>query len=177
MTMSMFSTPVVVGVDSAGASRAALVAAAELCRLSGADLHLVHVRTASPLLHGQPMTPRQRERSDDEARALLEHEAEVARSLGVEPAGTHLRFGNRIDHAVALVQEELGAGLLVVGAPTTGAVTRWFSSNTGTVRRSPASVLVVRQHTVATGDGPADGVAASAGGELERESEVVEHRG
>lgn len=147
--MAFFPTPIVVGTDGTPSSRHALLAAVELAEATGSALHIAHVRLTAGTLHGRPMTPGQRERADDEATALLEREREVAVEHGAEVAGTHLRYGERIDLAFVELQEELGAGLLVVGDPDTGSLlqrlTGQTTTTTGTVRRSGASVLVVRE--------------------------------
>jgi nucleotide-binding universal stress UspA family protein len=147
--VTFFPTPVVVGTEGTAASRHALLAAVELARATGSELHIAHVRLTSGTLHGRPMTPTQRERADDEARALLDREQEVAVEHGAEVAGTHLRYGERIDLAFASLQEDLGAGLLVIGDSPEGSLASRLmggsSGSTGTVRRSRASVLVVRE--------------------------------
>jgi nucleotide-binding universal stress UspA family protein len=147
--MTFFPTPIVVGTEGTPASRHALLAAVELAGATGSPLHIAHVRLTSGSLHGRPMTPGQRERADDEARALLDREQEVAVEHGAEVAGTHLRYGERVDLAFASLQEELGAGLLVVGDSPEGSLAsrlmRGASGSAGTVRRSRASVLVVRE--------------------------------
>lgn len=147
--MPYFPTAVVVGIDGSAPSRHAVRVAAELCRATSSPLHLLHVKLPQPLLRGQPpLTPAQRERTDRESRQLLDAEAAVAAELGVEVAGTHLRYAQRPVDAFARVQQELSAGLLVVGErPGTSTLGRQLMSGasvTGAVRRSPASVLVVR---------------------------------
>lgn len=149
--MIFFPTPVLVGVDGDAASHHALLAAAELCRATGSPLHLVHVALTSGTLRGRPMTPAQREHADDESRRLLEREAGAAGEVGVEVDGTHLRYAERLDTGFVEVQEQLGAGLLVIGDGVTGTqASRLMQAGggagpAGTVRRSGASVLVVRE--------------------------------
>jgi nucleotide-binding universal stress UspA family protein len=147
--VTFFPTPVVVGTEGTEASRHALLAAAELANATGSPLHIAHVRLTSGSLHGRPMTPGQRERADEEAEALLAGERAAAEERGAEVAGTHLRDGDRVDHAFAALQEELGAGLLVIGEGSTGTLAQRLTggTSTGTVRRSRASVLVVRERS------------------------------
>lgn len=149
--MTFFPTPVVVGTEGTAASRHALLAAVELTRATGSPLHIAHVRLTSGTLHGRPMTPPQRERADEEGQGLLERERDVAVEHGGEVAGTHLRYGERLDLAFASLQEELGAGLLVIGEGTTGTLAQRLmgagGTSTGAVRRSRASVLVVRERS------------------------------
>jgi len=148
--MSFFPTPVIVGTDGTAAGRHALLAAVELCRATGSELHIVHVKLASGMLRGRPMTPAQRERTDEEARQLLERELMAAEEAGMAVVGTHLRYGENAEQAFVSTQQELGAGLLVIGESRTGSLAQRLTSATGgsateAVRRSPASVLVVRQ--------------------------------
>ncbi len=146
--MSFFPTLVLVGVDGTAHSRHAVMAAAELCSSTGSELHLVHVKVRSPTLRGQPMSPVTRERTDEEAQAMLEQERANAETLGVTVSGTHVRYGDAVHEAFVRAQEELGAGLLVVGERGTGSLGRRLAGagDPGTAaRRSTASVLVVRE--------------------------------
>jgi nucleotide-binding universal stress UspA family protein len=147
--MSFFPTTVLVGVDGTPASRHALAVAAELCLATSSPLHLVHVKLRSGLIRGRPMNPPQRERTDQEAQELLERESDLVTSLGAEVAGTHVRYAERVHEAFVAVQDELAAGLLVLGERGSGSLARMLShvgpSSTGAVRRSRASVLVVRE--------------------------------
>lgn len=148
--MTFFPTPVLVATDGDAAGHHALRAAVELCRATGSPLHVAHVVLTRGTLHGRPMTPGQRERHDTSATELLEREAASAREAGAEVAGTHLRYSERVDRALIEVQEELGAGLLVIGEGTTGTLAGRLlqpagTGSAGTVRRARASVLVVRE--------------------------------
>lgn len=148
--MTFFPTPVVVGTDGDDAGRHALRAAVELCQATGSPLHIAHVVLTSGTLRGRPMTPGQRERSDEEGEQLLQREAAAAVEAGIEVAGTHLRYAERVDRALVEVQEGLGAGLLVIGERGSGTLAQRLmqaggTGSAGTVRRSRASVLVVRE--------------------------------
>lgn len=144
--MPFFPTPVVVGTDGTPESRHALEAAAEIARATGSPLHLLHVKVTSATLRGRPMTPAQREGTEDEGERLLARESEAAEDLGVEVAGTHLRHGEQLERTMAAAAEELEAGLLVVGEGAAGRVAELLRSGhgTSTLRRSRGSVLVVR---------------------------------
>jgi nucleotide-binding universal stress UspA family protein len=151
----MFPTAIVVAVDRSAAARAAVDAAAELARATDSPLHLVHVATSSSTVLGRPITPAQAEALDADNRALLAQASERVRELGVEVASESVRRGESVDRALVDAQGELDAELLVVGASSGGTVARSLLGTTPTtaVRRSPASVLVVR----AAGEGPAGG--------------------
>lgn len=147
--MTFFPTPVVVGTEGTAASRHALLAAVELARATGSPLHIAHVRLTSGTLHGRPMTPTQRERADAEGQGLLERERAVVVEHGGEVTGTHLRYGERLDLAFVQLQEDLGAGLLVIGEGQSGSLAQRLTGgrSSSTVRRSRASVLVVRERS------------------------------
>jgi nucleotide-binding universal stress UspA family protein len=73
--------------------------------------------------------------------------SETSRKHDVEVADVHVRFGPSIDETLQQTQEELDAGLLVVGAHRSGAVASRLitgAGGSGVVRRSTASNLVVR---------------------------------
>lgn len=144
--MALFPTAVVVGTDGSEQSRKALEAAVELCAATGSSLHLLHVKLTDRGLRGRPMTPRQRETTDEEGQRLLEREAQAAAELGLEVSGTHLRYGEQLGPAMAGASGELDAGLLVIGEPSSGRMPQWLSRgySTSTVRRAPGSVMVVR---------------------------------
>ncbi len=155
--MTFFPTAIIVGVDGTPASRHALArGGGAVPRPRDPPLHIAHVRLTSGTLHGRPMTPEQRERAESEGQQLLDQEREAADELGADVAGTHLRHGDRIDRAFADLQEELGAGLLVVGDSTSGSLVQRLTGeaqrSTGAVRRSRASVLVVRERSGMTPD-------------------------
>ncbi|MFA9428780.1 universal stress protein [Egicoccus sp. AB-alg2] len=144
--MPFLPTTVLVATDGSESSRAALLAAVDLCRATSSPLHLVHAKSTSPTLRGRPMTPGQRTATEDEGEQLLKREAEAAADAGWEVEGTHLRHGDSADRVIGQVQAELGAGLLVVAAGRSGSVAGRLLRPTGagTVRRAPGSVLVVR---------------------------------
>jgi nucleotide-binding universal stress UspA family protein len=147
-----FPTRVLVGVDRSGSSTAALAAAAELCRATTSELHLVHVRSTSSTVTGRPVTPEQGSRMEAEAAVVLARATDVVEAGGGEVSGTHVRFAERVERALALAQEELEAGLLVVGSRRGGSVARSLLGGggaTGTVARAGGSVLVVRAPSAA----------------------------
>lgn len=144
--MTSFPTKVLVGVDrSDGASRALDVGAA-VAAATSSELHLVHVKVLSGLVGGRPVSPASQESMVEEGEALLGELRRRVEETGQAVAGTHVRGGTSIDEALARTQEELGAGLLVVGASRTGSIARRLvgSTSTDTARKAMGSVLVVR---------------------------------
>jgi universal stress protein E len=144
--VSKFTERILVAVDTREGSRHVVRVAAELAAALDADLHMVHVRSTRATVQGRPVTPAQREGMQDEGTGLLEELSEEAARAGRGVAAQHLRLGERIDRELVDAQAELGAGLLVVGVGRGGTVRQLLSGGgaTGTVRRSPGSVLVVR---------------------------------
>lgn len=145
--MTFFPTTVLVGVDSTKESRHAVTAAVQLCLATGSPLHLVHVKLTSGMLRGRPMSPQQRSQSEDEGLMLLEQHGRQAAEAGLEPAKLHLRYAENTEHELARLQQQLVAGLLVIGEGSTGGLARRLFGTGGgpsAVRRSPGSVMVVR---------------------------------
>lgn len=145
--MSKFTERILVAVDTPEGSRHVVRVAAELASALDADLHLIHVRSARSTVQGRPITPAQRETMEDAGGRLLEGLAAEAEAAGRPVVEQHLRIGERIHRELVDAQAELEAGLLVVGAGKGGTASRLLSSAggaTGAVRRSPGSVLVVR---------------------------------
>jgi nucleotide-binding universal stress UspA family protein len=145
--VSKFTERILVAVDTPEGSRHVVRVAAELAAALDADLHMVHVRSSRAPVQGRPVTPAQRESMEDEGAGLLEALAQEAERAGRPVVEQHLRIGDRIDRELVALQERLGAGLLVVGVGRQGGTVRQLLAGggaTGTVRRSPGSVLVVR---------------------------------
>lgn len=142
-----FPTRVLVALDGSEASRHALTTACELCRATGSQLHIVYIATTSPAVRGRPPIPAQREAAEQEGEQVLEAGRAQALGHGAEVAQSHLRSGASIDQSLQQAQEELDAGLLVVGAHRSGKVAGRLIAGTGgagVVRRAAASILVVR---------------------------------
>ncbi|GAA4479945.1 hypothetical protein GCM10023190_23970 [Enteractinococcus fodinae] len=145
--MVFFPTAILVGVDHTRESTHAVLTAVELCQATNSPLHLAHVKLTSGLLRGRPMTPSQRGATDDEADAILQEFSTVATEAGLAPTDVHVRYGENTERELVRLQNELSAGLLVIGEGATGNLAaRMFQSQhgSGAVDRSTGSVLVVR---------------------------------
>jgi nucleotide-binding universal stress UspA family protein len=146
--MALFPTRILVALDSSSTSRYALDTACELARATGSELHLVYVSITHPNVRGRPMTPPQEQEASTSGQAVLDRASEQATGNGVEVAGTHLRGGEAVDAVLERVQQELDAGLLVIGAERSGSLAARLvgrsSGGSGVVRRSTSSILVVR---------------------------------
>lgn len=144
--MALFPTRILVGVTASEGSRQALAAADQIARASGSELHLVHVKVDDPKLRSRPTSPAGRATMSEEGQTLLDRIRSEAADAGMSVAGTHLRAGERVDRALMHAQEEMEAGLLVVGAGRTGSVGRRLAGTAAIRggRTAPGSVLVVR---------------------------------
>ena len=145
--MPQLTNRVLAGVDTPADSRHLVRVAARLASLLDAELHLVHVHLTRSTVQGRPMTPAQRETQTKEGEQLLAELARDVADVGGEVAGQHVRFAEHIERELVRVQEKLAAGLLVVGASRDGGVARRLLGTpvSAAVRRSPGSVLVVRE--------------------------------
>jgi nucleotide-binding universal stress UspA family protein len=152
--MAMLTDRILVAVDTGPDAHHLVRVAAELAGALDAELHLVHVRLARSTVQGRPMTPAQREAGQAEAEALLAALTGEAEAKGATVAQHHVRFGEHIERELALAQEQLEAGLLVIGSSRRGGVARRLlgTPSAGAVRRSPGSVLVVREPAGEPGD-------------------------
>lgn len=144
--MPSFPTKVLVGVDRSSGAALALDVGVELATATSSELHLVHVKVLSGMMGGRPVSPATQGSMAEEGEALLAELRRRVEEAGGTVTGTHVRGGSSIDEALARAQEELGAGLLVVGASNTGHVAQRLvgSTSTGTARKAMGSVLVVR---------------------------------
>ena len=147
----MFPARILLATDGSGASEPALQVAVELALGAGSELHVAHVL---PTPSEKPpfarlLERRRRSASLDAARvaalALLDGKAQKVEKLGGTVAGSHYREGDPADQ-VALLAEELGAGVVVVGFRERGPSGPPFSSDPSeaVLRRVRCAVVVVR---------------------------------
>jgi nucleotide-binding universal stress UspA family protein len=144
--MTRFPTRILVAVDHSAVSRRAVEAAADLALATGSELHLLHVKSTSSTVAGRPVTAGLGQRMEADAAELLAAASESIVVRGAQVTATHVRFGEHVSRTIAEAQDELEAGLLVVGASGGGSVARSLLADSGSrlVRRTSGSVLVVR---------------------------------
>src|ERR687894_444867 len=123
--MEGFPTRMLLATDgSEDAGRAAL-AAVDLSKRSGSELHVVHVLPQFPRYAYPGITPEiysyVLDKTLREARELLDEQAKRIEDGGGRVAQTHTRRGPAADEILDLA-EELGAGLIVVGSRGLGPV-------------------------------------------------------
>jgi nucleotide-binding universal stress UspA family protein len=148
--MNGFPTRMLLATDgSEDADRAAL-AAADLSKRTGSELHVVHVVPQYPRYAYPGVTPQVYsyvlDKTLREARNLLDEQAKHIEDGGGRVAQTHTRRGAAADEILDLA-EELEAGLIVVGSRGLGPVKHLVmgSVSEGVVHGGPSCpVLVMR---------------------------------
>jgi nucleotide-binding universal stress UspA family protein len=144
--MSTFPTTILLATDGSGNSELAATTALGLARVTGSELHVVHVGEVPVVLHPEARGyPALYEARQEEARNLLEKEVERLSAEGAEVARSHLRMG-RADEEIVALAEELDAGTVVVGSRGLGGVRRALmgSVSDSVLRHAHCPVLVVR---------------------------------
>jgi nucleotide-binding universal stress UspA family protein len=144
--MSVLPEKILVATDGSEQAARATLTAAELAGKLGAELHVIHVGEVPVVYH-----PERRgysalyERSEQDARNLLEEEAERIRASGANVARSHLRMG-RPDAEILSLAEETGADMVVMGSRGLGGVKRALmgSVSDSVVQHAHCPVLVVR---------------------------------
>jgi nucleotide-binding universal stress UspA family protein len=163
-----FVTKILLATDGSSDAALAARAAADLSKATGAELHLVHAWQVGA---GPRLEAYLRSQQERDACALLEGQVELAQTLGVSVAGSHLREGQPVEEIVGL-SEEIGAGLIVMGSRGLGPVGRLLLGSVceGVVHNARDPVLVARgeeawppQRLIIGDDGSA---AARGAGEL-----------
>lgn len=142
--------PILLAVDGSEGAEQATMAAAELSRGTGSEVHLVAVLPEPATMLGRhfyatDIKERLLEQVDSESRAFLDKLAEDLRSRGGRPAQTYLARG-RPDAEIVELAEEVGAGLIVLGNRGLGGVKRALmgSVSASVARHAHCPVLVVR---------------------------------
>ena len=155
--MSSFPTKILLATDGSKEAELASRTAAELAQSTGSELHVLYVWEAANLyveavgLAGDEPVPLRldaelRRQFEQQARAVLDAEAQKVRAVGGTVAQAHLRMG-KADHEIVTLAEEIGAGLIVMGGRGRGGIRRALmgSVSDSVVRHAHCPVLVVRQ--------------------------------
>jgi len=158
--MSIFPTRILLATDGSAQAELATGTAVDLARMSGSELHVVHVLDAAPspaLLYPEATDPEGVEVSDQTlerglerraeqlGRQVLDAETERVRSAGGTVAGSHLAMGDAPREIVNLA-EDIDAGLVVMGSRGRGGIRRALMGSVSdtVVRHAHCPVLVVR---------------------------------
>jgi len=145
--MSIFPTKILLATDGSREAELAGQTAADLAQKTGSELHVVHV-LASPLATHDPSSfePEVWARLEQRERKTLEDVVEKIEASGGEVEDTHHSAG-RPDAEIVALAEEIGAGLIVMGARGVGGIRRALTGSVSdsVVRHAHCPVLVVRE--------------------------------
>jgi nucleotide-binding universal stress UspA family protein len=140
--MSIFPTKILLATDGSKEAELASRTAAELAQSTSLELHVLYVGEApNPYIEEVGLAG-----DDQQARMVLDAEVEKVRLVGGTVAQAHLSMGNADQEIVALA-EEIGSGLIVMGARGRGGIRRAVmgSVSDSVVRHAHCPVLVVRE--------------------------------
>lgn len=137
---------ILAAVDGSREAEAAALKAAELARITGSGLHLVHVGIEYFLFAYDYVSPDQLERLKQERQAVLDEQRRKLEDSGARVEDAHMRMGRRVDEEVIELATELGVGLIVTGSRGHSALGRALmgSDSDSIVRHAHCPVLVVR---------------------------------
>jgi nucleotide-binding universal stress UspA family protein len=139
---------ILLATDDSEDARESERVALDICRYTGAALHVVHVWDYAPIVYDAyaiPFSEDDYQLCEDAARAVLASSVARLIARGGAVAGQHLRRGQSVDEIVAAARE-FGADLIVLGSRGLGPVRRLVlgSVSEGVAHSTPVPVLVVR---------------------------------
>jgi nucleotide-binding universal stress UspA family protein len=144
--MSIFPTKILLATDGSREAELAGRTAADLANKTDSELHVVHVLAL-------PLTPYERSsfapevwtRLEEGERKTLEDVVEKIEVSGGKVEGSHHKAGRPEAEIVALA-EEIGAGLIVMGARGVGGIRRALTGSVSdsVLRHAHCPVMVVR---------------------------------
>ncbi|MFD0774418.1 universal stress protein [Streptomonospora algeriensis] len=143
--MASFPTAILVADDGSPESDRALEAAAALALATGSSLSLVHSKSVQPSVVGTTVSTPHMERLRSEGQSLVDRRFREAAAKGLALEQAWVRMGRRIEATVIAAAEELGAGLLVVGARGRSPSRRYALGDLSAslARDAPCSVLII----------------------------------
>ena len=145
--MSIFPTKIFLATDGSREAELAGQTAADIAQKTDSELHVLHV-LASPLATHDPSSfePEVWARLEKRERKTLEDVVGKIEASGGEVADSHYTAGRPAAEIVALA-EQIGAGLIVMGARGVGGIRRALTGSVSdsVVRHAHCPVLVVRE--------------------------------
>lgn len=155
---------ILAAVDGSREAEAAALKAAELARVTGSELHLVHVGIEYFLFAHDYVSPDQFEHLKQERQAVLDEGRRKLEASGAKVEAAHVRMGHRVDEEVIELATELGAKLIVTGSRGHSALGRALmgSDSDSIVRHAHCPVLVVRPEKSHRGEFSRRGNSTSA---------------
>src|SRR3954465_6200673 len=145
--MSIFPTKILLATDGSREAELAGQTAADLANKTDSELHVVHV-LASPLAAHDPSSfePEVWARLEQRGRTTLEDVVGKIKTSGGEVKGSRHTTG-RPDAEIVALAEEIGAGLIVMGARGVGGIRRALTGSVcdSVLRHAHCPVMVVRE--------------------------------
>ena len=145
--MSIFPTKILLATDGSREADLAGQTAADLANKTDSELHAVHV-LASPLATHDPSSfePEVWARLEQSERKTLEDVVGKIEASGGKVEGSHHASG-RPDAEIVALAEEIGAGLIVMGARGVGGIRRALTGSVSesVLRHAHCPVMVVRE--------------------------------
>jgi nucleotide-binding universal stress UspA family protein len=147
-SMSIFPTTILLATDGSKEAELAASTAADLSARTDSELHVIHVGEVPLVLHPERHGGYhvEYEKTESQARQLLEAQVEKIRAAGATVAQAHLRMG-KADEEIADLAESMGAGLIVMGTRGHGRIRRALmgSVSESVVRHAHCPVTIVRE--------------------------------
>ena len=141
--MTIFPTRILFASDGSDSSELAATTAVGLAKITGSELHVLHVAPAFPD-YFEPSDPGPGP-TEREGRRILDEEVNKIENVEGIVAQSHLRRGGAAEEVIDLA-EELEVGLIVLGSRGRGRIRRALmgSVSDSVVRHAHCPVLVVR---------------------------------
>lgn len=144
--MAAFPETILIATDGSNDSELAIRRAVDLANETDAVLHLAYVMVLSHWMVPDTLSDAQYQRLEEDARRLLDEQAEKAQAAGGVTLQKHLKVGRRADEELIKLAEEIDADMIVVGSRGAGTISRALmgSDAESIVRHADRPVLVVR---------------------------------
>ena len=141
--MTIFPTRILFASDASEDSELAATTAVGLAKVTGSELHVLHVAPAFPD-YFEPSDPEPGP-TEREGRRILDEQLNKIENVGGTVAQSHLRRGGAAEEVIDLA-EELETGLIVLGSRGRGRIRRALmgSVSDSVVRHAHCPVMVVR---------------------------------
>src|SRR5215216_4792890 len=142
--MTIFPTRILFASDASEDSELAATTAVGLAKVTGSELHVLHVAPAFPD-YFEPSDSDEPGPTEREGRRILDEQLNKIENVGGTVAQSHLRRGGAAEEVIDL-SEELETGLIVLGSRGRGGIRRALigSVSDSVVRHAHCPVLVVR---------------------------------
>src|SRR5215216_4873861 len=142
--MTIFPTRILFASDGSEDSELAASTAVGLAKVTGSELHVLHVAPAFPD-YFEPSDPDEPGPTEREGRRILDEQVKQIENVGGTVTQSYLRMGGAAEEVIDLA-EELETGLIVLGSRGRGRIRRALmgSVSDSIVRHAHCPVMVVR---------------------------------